>query len=158
MQLSGSTLLRFAFAGLIFAIVAGLGLPDRSQAQKSEPNLEYLATFNAPLLPPQVVANDLLIYSIPTDRVGWFKGPKINATPIQPCADWLKVQPNGNFWLDVRCTLKTDDDALVYIEYSGVIDWNEQINEKCTAGEVINGPELYFRTHPKFRTVSEKYA
>ena len=44
------------------------------------------------------------------------------------------------------------------MEYSGVIDWSEKTDKQCNAGEVIKESDVYFRTHPKFRTNSEKYA
>jgi len=38
-------------------------------------------------------------------------------------ADWLTVSDNGKLGsLDVRLTLKTDDDAFIYVEYGGRMD------------------------------------
>lgn len=38
-------------------------------------------------------------------------------------ADWLTVSDNGKLGsLDVRLTLKTDDGAFIYVEYSGRMD------------------------------------
>ena len=51
-------------------------------------------------------------------------GDKLNATMAgKSAADWLTIGPDGTYGtLDVRLTLKTDDDALIYVEYSGRID------------------------------------
>ncbi|RWI54716.1 MAG: DUF3237 domain-containing protein [Mesorhizobium sp.] len=50
-------------------------------------------------------------------------GPRFNASMIgQANADWLMMSPDGRIGtLDVRCTLRTDDAALVLVTYSGRI-------------------------------------
>ncbi len=158
MRSSGQLFFRLACAGLILVIAGGLGLSGSAAAQESKPGLEFLGQFYAPLDPPQVVAADKLIFRLATDREGWFKGPNLTAKPISPCADWLDVRPDGNFVLDVRCSLQTDDGAVIYVEYSGVIDWSEEIGEKCNAGGEFTGSDMYFRTHPKFKTIAENHA
>src|SRR5438132_1557672 len=107
--------------GLMGLVVFGFASPLWAQSAKID--TEYLATLYVPLDPPQVVAKDLFIYNVPADREGYLKGPKISGKPIQPCGDWLHAHPNGNFWLDVRCTIRADDGSLIYVEYSGVIGW-----------------------------------
>ena len=43
-------------------------------------------------------------------------------------ADWLTVSDNGKLGaLDVRLTLKTDDGAFIYVEYSGRMDMETAI-------------------------------
>ena len=34
--------------------------------------------------------------------------------------DWLLLRPDGAGQLDVRITIKTDDDALIYMRYEGI--------------------------------------
>lgn len=117
---------------------------------------EYLGTWYAPFAQPMVVAQDLLIYQ--NLEGGYFKGERVKGTSRQPCGDWPSILPNGNFSLDVRCTIETDDGSLIFVEYGGIIDMTEAVSEKCGNGEEISGSEVYFRTQPRFRTVSEKYA
>lgn len=61
-------------------------------------------------------------------------GPKVTASMVgKSAADWLTVGPDGSYGtLDVRATLKTDDDELIYMEYSGRID--------LTTGQVVSAP------------------
>ncbi len=68
-------------------------------------------------------------------------GPKITASMVgKSAADWLTVGPDGSYGtLDVRATLKTDDDELIYMEYSGRID--------LTTGKVVAAP--LFQTGPE---------
>ena len=57
-------------------------------------------------------------------------------------ADWLTVSDNGTLGcLDVRFTLKTDDGAYIYVEYSG--------RAEMETGQIA--------TAPTFQTSHEKY-
>ena len=70
-------------------------------------------------------------------------GPKLTASMVgKSAADWLTVGPDGSYGtLDVRATMKTDDDELIYMEYSGRIN--------LTDGSVVSAP--------LFQTGAEKY-
>ena len=58
-------------------------------------------------------------------------------------ADWLTVADEGKIGcLDVRFTLKTDDDAFIYVEYQG-------------RGDMATG---LIATAPTFQTGSDKYS
>ena len=58
-------------------------------------------------------------------------------------ADWLTVADDGKIGcLDVRFTLKTDDDAFIYVEYQG-------------RGDMATG---LIATAPTFQTGSDKYS
>ena len=70
-------------------------------------------------------------------------GERLNASMVgKSAADWLTVSPDKSYGtLDVRVTLKTDDDALIYMEYSGRID--------LTNGQAMSAP--------LFQTGAEQY-
>ena len=70
-------------------------------------------------------------------------GERLNAQMVgKSAADWLTVAPDGTYGtLDVRVTLRTDDDALLYCEYAGRID--------LAAGRVVSTP--------LFQTGDERY-
>ena len=133
---------------VVFACVA--------PAQTTSISAEYIGTLYAPLDPPQVIDSSLLIYSAQTG--GWFKGPKLSATIIQPAADWLRIMPAGNVRLDVRLTLKTDDDQFIYVTYNGIISHSKDSYDKMMKGEVLTSKDFYFITAPTMQTASEKYA
>ena len=50
-----------------------------------------------------------------------FTSERVNATlATHDCADWLTLSEGGTLGaLDVRMTLKTDDGAIIYVEYGG---------------------------------------
>lgn len=71
------------------------------------------------------------------------EGERLTASMIgKSAADWLTVSADRSYGtLDVRVTLKTDDDVLIYCEYSGRID--------LTNGKAVSAP--------LFQTGDEKY-
>ncbi len=75
---------------------------------------------------------------------GTVEGPRIKATVLPGGGDWFRTRGDGVGLLDVRVVIKTDDDALIYITYRGMVHQNAD--------------GLYFRTTPWFETSSEKYA
>lgn len=128
-----------------------------AQAQTTSIKTEYLMTYVALLDPPYPIDNTLLIVNVQPG--GWAKGPKISGTFIAPGGDWLRVMPSGALRLDVRATLKTDDGALIYISYNGIIQHSAESAEKLGKGELLTTKDIpYFITAPTFQTSSEKYA
>jgi hypothetical protein len=75
---------------------------------------------------------------------GTFEGPKLKGTALGGGADWILVRPDGASELNVRVTLRTDDEALIYLTYRGL-----RFTPK--------GGELYWRTTPIFETNAAKY-
>ena len=60
--------------------------------------------------------------------------------------------------LDVRVTLKTDEDEFIYTTYRGVRYGSDDIMERLNAGEDVDPEDYYCRTAHFFETGSEKYA
>ena len=75
---------------------------------------------------------------------GTFEGPKLKGAALGGGADWILVRPDGVNELNVRVTLKTDDEQLIYITYRGLMF-------------TPKGGELYWRTTPIFETGAAKY-
>ena len=133
-------------------------LANNATAQTTSIKTEYLMTYMAPLDAPYPIDSSLLIVNVKPDG-GWAKGPNISGKFIPPGGDWLRVMPSGALRLDVRATLKTDDGALIYISYNGIIQHSRESADKMNAGEVLTTNDIpYFITAPTFETSSEKYA
>jgi hypothetical protein len=96
--------------------------------------------------------------SIHIVKGGTFEGRKLRGTFRPGGGDWLLTLPNGAGELDVRGTMQTDDCALIYISYHGVLDVAPEVVARVFAGEDVSPSEYYFRTTPRFETGSEKYA
>ena len=57
-------------------------------------------------------------------------GERITASAIgASSADWLAIDAQGVGLFDIRITMKTDDDAIVYLRYSGRADWSEGLGK-----------------------------
>ena len=73
---------------------------------------------------------------------GSFSGARLQGTVHDGGADWI-TQVSGHSSLDVRITLETNDGAIIYMTYKGVV-------ARGDAG-------LYWRVTPVFNTASEEY-
>lgn len=66
--------------------------------------------------------------------------------------------PSGVARLDVRLSLKTDDGALIYVTYNGIISHSKESWDRLLKGEVLTSKDHYFLTAPTMQTAAEKYA
>jgi uncharacterized protein DUF3237 len=136
----------------IFVVVA-LAVP--AGAQETKPTVELRTDLEAPIELAQP-AGSRVIVNVPSG--GSVRGPKIKGQLVAPGGDWLQVMPDGSARLDVRVTIKTDDDALIFVEYGGIIAWSKEVNDRFGKGEVITAADGYFLTAPRFSTASPNYA
>jgi len=95
-----------------------------------------------------------LIYNV---TGGTFSGPKLRGEALPGGADWALVRSDGVVQLDVRVALKTDDSALIYTYYRGILKISPEVMARVRAGEKVDPAEYYFRTTPVFETGAEKY-
>ena len=89
---------------------------------------------------------------------GKLDGPRISGRFVGGGGDWLLLGSDGFGRLDVRAQIETDDGALVYVQYHGVLEMNDAIQAAmATAGET-EFADQYFRTAPRFETGDARYA
>jgi len=64
-------------------------------------------------------------------------------------ADWVLIGPDGTGTLDVLATLRTDDDAIIFMQYNGKVD-----------SDLSQGLQLPVTVYvaPRFETCDERYA
>jgi steroid delta-isomerase-like uncharacterized protein len=89
---------------------------------------------------------------------GHFIGPRLKGIVLPGGGDWTVVGPDGSARLDVRITLRTDDDALIYAHYEGVLHAPSDVIRRLRGGEPVDPSEYYFRVTPFFETAAPKYA
>ena len=108
---------------------------------------EFLFKLVADLEPPQQVGatpdGARIIFNV---TGGTIDGPRIKGNILPGGGDWFRVRSDGTGELDVRATIRTDDNVLVYMRYTGVTHTKAEDGSR------------YFRTTPRFETASEKYA
>ncbi|MFW5904773.1 MAG: DUF3237 domain-containing protein [Gemmatimonadota bacterium] len=118
----------------------GSGPPTRQEADapplESEPLMDIVLDLGqAQVLGPRRI--------VPVTG-GTFEGPRLQGRALEGGADWVRARPDDASELDVRITLETDDEALIYVTYRGIL-------HNPTDGD------LYWRVTPYFETAAEQY-
>ena len=68
------------------------------------------------------------------------------------------VRADGAVQLDVRGTIQTDDGALIYATYSGLIVAEPAVFGRLLQAEDVQFSEYYFYINPMFQTGAPQYA
>lgn len=89
---------------------------------------------------------------------GTVQGPRINGEALPFGADWIMLRKDGVGELDVRATIRTEDGALIYVAYRGLLKVAPEVMARVRAGEEVDPGEYYFRTTPVFETGAPQYA
>jgi hypothetical protein len=123
-----------------------------------EPRFEHLFDMRVQLEPPQMVGqtpqgNRQIFYV----RSGTFEGPRIKGEVLPGGGDWFLLRPDNVGELDVRATLKTDDEALIYATYRGIFSASHEGWKKMLQGETVDRDQYYFYTAPIFYTSAPDY-
>jgi hypothetical protein len=90
---------------------------------------------------------------------GVVTGERINGTMQGAGADWLLIGSDGYGRVDVRGQIVTDDGAVVYVQYVGLLEMNRSVGAASIdpTAETAYGDQ-YFRITPRFETGDERYA
>ena len=88
---------------------------------------------------------------------GSFQGEHLCGKVEPGGSDWILARPDGALQLDVRLTLRTDDDQLIGMTYRGIRHGPADVIEHVNRGEPVDPASYYFRSVPFFETASEKY-
>ncbi len=124
-----------------------------------EPRLEHLYDMHVDLEAPQVIgaapAGHRQIFIV---KGGTLEGPRIKGTVLPGGGDWALMRTDGAVQLDVRATMKTDDGALIYAAYTGLIILSPDVLARIMGGEDVPLADYYFYTNPMFQTAAESYA
>ena len=121
--------------------------------------LEHLMTYQATLKPPVDIgpgpSGTRRIFDV---TGGAFDGPRLRGTLLPSGGDWILMGADGVGRLDVRATLQTDDGALIYMQYHGVLVLGEAATAALARGEPHSFGDSYFMTSPRFETGDPRYA
>ena len=124
-----------------------------------KPRLEHLFDMHVDLETPQAIgaapAGNRQIYIV---KGGSVSGPRLKGSVLAGGGDWALMRADGAVQLDVRATLETDDGALIYTSYSGLIILSSDVLARIANGEDVPLGEYYFYTNPMFQTAAEDYA
>jgi hypothetical protein len=89
---------------------------------------------------------------------GAFQGQRLRGTVLPGGGDWLLLRSDGVLELDLRITLETDDQALIYMTFQGLRHGPPGVFAALARGETVDPASYYFRTLPRFETSVERYA
>jgi len=108
-----------------------------------------LCAIHIQLRPPIEVgagpAGTRLVFELASVQV---KGDRLRAELLgAAAADWAVVGPDGTGSLDIRETLRSDDGAVIFVQYNGRLDASQGLQFPMT---------IYVA--PRFETGEERYA
>lgn len=152
------------FASQVFAPVkAGLLRhiikPPQQTIRKVAMDLVHEMTYHAMLRPPLAIGTGPTGTRMVFDVIGGaLEGPRLRGKFVGAGADWLLVGPDGFGRLDVRAQIETDDGALVYVQYQGLIQMNEKVQASMGSASGTEFSDQYFRIAPRFETGDPRYA
>lgn len=89
---------------------------------------------------------------------GTVAGERLNGEISGPGADWIRVGGDGFGRVDVRLQIRTDDSALIYVTYDGLLEMNAKVVAAVGDRTLETGwDDQYFRTAPVFETGANQY-
>lgn len=123
-----------------------------------DPRLEHLFDVHIDVDPPQLVGpTPLGMRQIFPVRGGAFEGQRFKGQVLPGGGDWALIRSDGVVQIDVRATLRTGDDALVYCTYDGLIVASQEVFGRIFRGQEVPLDEYYFYTNPMFQTAAPQY-
>ena len=120
---------------------------------------EFLLQLNPELDDAQVLGDTPLgTRRILYMKGGAFSGPRLRGQILPGGGDWVLLRRDGVAQLDIRLTLRTDDDELIYVSCDGIFDIAPAVRQRIMQGAEVDPSEYYFRTALGFETGAQKYS
>lgn len=88
---------------------------------------------------------------------GSFNGERMRGIVLPYGTDWQKLRGDGAVLLDARVVLKTHDDALIAVTYTGMRHGPPDVMARLTRGVEVDPASYYFRIAPVFTTSDTRY-
>ena len=90
-------------------------------------------------------------------RGGKVSGERINGEVLAGGGDNLLVDPGGLGHVDARVTWKTDDGAVIYMQYFGRVELNDETAAAFQSGKGLPFGKVHFVTQPRFECGHPRY-
>ncbi len=120
--------------------------------------LEHVFTIRGTLdVPLDVGAAPLghrVYYGITGGRV---EGARV-AGDVLGGGEWAVLGPDGYLRVDVRLQVRTDDGAVLYFQYGGLLEMNDTVQAAIASGGETAFEDQHFYTHPRVETGDERYS
>ena len=122
------------------------------------PKLKFLATLSPHLENARILGatpeGERKIVPVSGGRI---EGSRLSGRILPGGGDWARITANGVLQLDVRLTMQTHDDALIYISYTGMRHGPANLIAALARGEEVDSDKMYFRIQPRFETSDARY-
>jgi len=82
-------------------------------------------------------------------KEGTFEGERLRGRVLEGGGDWVIIRPDGAMHMDVRATLETDTNALIYMSYTGRMI---PAASAGTGSSHTTAKDTYFRSAVQFET------
>lgn len=119
-------------------------------------DLEHVMSYTVRLNPPEIigpVSEGLRVnFYVASGEVN---GPKVYGKLRPVGGDWLTVRTDGVGILDVRATIETQEEALIYVVYTGVGDLGEDGHDRFLRGDLP--PTIPLRIVPRIQTAHPEF-
>jgi hypothetical protein len=125
-----------AVPGILIAAAVAMQNPAGAGEPSTSVQTEYLMTLHVPLAPPLTIDQSLAVIGASTQG-GWVEGPRIKGKLVGPVGDWLRVMPSGVLRQDVRGTIQTNTNDLIFMSYNSAIQCSKEQLERLNAGEEL---------------------
>jgi hypothetical protein len=89
---------------------------------------------------------------------GTLDGPRLKARIAMPGGDWFRPGADGFGRPDVRVQFLTDDDAVILLHYTGLVQMNDAFTRAAGTGNATLFEDHYMRMAMRFDTGTAKYA
>lgn len=120
--------------------------------------VEHLSDLSVDLEVPTIISTPrgtLVQYIGKGGRIG---GPRLHGNFLPGSVDWVLLGTDGISRLNIRGTIRTDDDALIYFEARGIAKLPGDSRKRLANGERLPFEDTYLRTTPKLETSDERYS
>ena len=123
------------------------------------PRLEFLLRVRIQLAPVQEIGATLTgRRRIIPILGGEFSGPRLRGEVLPGGADWQIVTTDGAAILEARYTLRTQDNALIYVCNKGFRHGPPEVLAAIARGDEVDPATYYFRAVPAFETGDPRYS
>jgi len=121
-------------------------------------SLEYLFSYTGTLKsPPEIIGplpEGIRVNFYVTG--GSIEGQNVSGKILPVGGDWMIIRKDGVGILDVRATMETEDGALIYTTYTGVLDLGDDGYERFLRQELPDTVQLriaprYYTAHPQYQ-------
>jgi hypothetical protein len=126
-----------------------------SQALGLDHAFDYHVVLKSPVVIGPAQHGTRLFYEVDGGRL---EGPGISGQVMSGGGDWALVRADGWTEVDVRGQCRTDDGALLYFTYRGLIEPSPSVMAAFRTGSETDFEDHYWRVSIQVETAAPRYA